>query len=89
MPDLEPFQAPDGTVISGRVAYNEYCKRNNVTNPADYAKQWERQAAERAKLFTPGSGHDRERRRRQLAENYTEHKNYDGFKRMLERMGRK
>jgi hypothetical protein len=88
MPDLEPFQAPDGTVISGRVAYNQYCKEKNVTNPADFKDQWEKQAKEREKIFTPGSGHDRERRRRQLAENYKEFKTYGEFQRSLEKLRR-
>lgn len=62
MPDLPEFKAPDGTVISGRVAYNRYCKENNVTNPADYKQEWARKKVEREKVYTPGSGYDRERR---------------------------
>lgn len=86
MPDLEAFKAPDGTIISGRVAYNEYCKRNNVTNPADYTQQWERQAVERARAYTPGGGHDRQRRREALARNYKEFKTYGEFKASIEKL---
>jgi hypothetical protein len=88
MPDLEAFQAPDGTVISGRKAYNDYCKEKGVTNPADFKEQWARQAEERAKAFTPGSGYDRERRRRTLAENYREFKTYGEYQRSLEKIRR-
>lgn len=89
MPDLEPFQMPDGTIISGRVAYNEYCRQHNVTNPADYKEQWAKQAAERQKAFTPGSGYDRERRIDHIKRNYKEFRTYGEYQRHLERMGRK
>lgn len=62
MPDLPAFQAPDGTVISGRRAYAEYCRENNVTNPADYTQEWAKKAEDRARMFTPGSGHGKAER---------------------------
>lgn len=89
MPDLAPFQMPDGTPISGRVAYNQYCKEHKVTNPADYKDQWAKQKADRERAMTPGSNYDSERRKRQLAGNYKEFKNYGEFQRSLEKMGRK
>lgn len=89
MPDLPEFQAPDGTVISGRVAYNEYCRKNGVTNPADFKETWARAEQERAKLFTPGSGHDSERRKRELANNYKEFRTYGEYRQMIENIGRR
>lgn len=89
MPDLPEFQAPDGTVISGRVAYNQYCKEHGVTNPADFKESWDRAAAERAKLFTPGAGKDSARRREELARNYKEFRTYDEFRQMIENIGRR
>lgn len=63
MPDLEPFVSPvDGSIISGRAALREHDKRHGVTNVADFKSQWEKQGGDRAKLFTPGAGYDRERR---------------------------
>lgn len=89
MPDLEAFQAPDGTIISGRRAYNAYCKEKNVTNPADFKDQWAKQAAERAKVFVPGTGRDRRDARARLAQNYKEFSNYGEYQRHLEKIGRK
>lgn len=89
MPDLPEFQAPDGTVISGRVQYERYCKEHGVTNPADFKDTWEKAAAERAKVFTPGSGRDSERRREVLARNYKEFRTYGEYKQMIENIGRR
>lgn len=89
MPDLPEFQAPDGTVISGRVQYNQYCREHGVTNPADYTETWAKAAEKRKKLFTPGSGHDREERRRELARNYKEFKTYGEYRQMLDNIGRR
>lgn len=89
MPDLEPFQMIDGTVISGRVAYNRYCKEHGVTNPADYKETWAKAEAERAKLRTPGAGHDSERRRQELARNYKEFRTYGEYRQMIENIGRR
>lgn len=89
MPDIEAFQAPDGTVISGRVSYNQYCRVHGVTNPADYKDQWSKAADERAKFFTPGSKHDSERRREELARNYKEHRTYGEYRQMLDNLGRR
>lgn len=89
VPDLESFVAQDGTVISGRKAYNDYCRQNNLTNPSDFKEQWRKQAEERQRFFTPGAGYDRERRREQLARNYKEFRNYGEFKQWLEKLGRK
>lgn len=89
MADLEPFVSPiDGTIVSGRVAYAEHCKKHNVTNVADYKESWAKAAEERARLFS-GQSHDAERRKEALARNYKEFKNYDQFKRHLERIGRR
>lgn len=89
MADLEPFQMPDGTPISGRRAYNAYCKEHNVTNPADFKEEWAKKAEQRAKLFTPGSGYDKERRREALLRNYKEFKTYGEYQRSIEKLGRK
>lgn len=86
MPDLEPFVLANGKTISGRKEYNDYLKANNLTNPADFKGEWEKKAKERDKLFTPGAGHDREKRREALARNYKEFKTYGEFKRHLEKM---
>lgn len=89
MPDLPEFQAPDGTVISGRVAYNQYCKDHGVTNPADYSKEWAKAEAERNRIRTPGSGHDSERRRAELSRNYKEFRTYGEFRQMIDKIGRR
>lgn len=63
--DMEPFQAPDGTVISGRAAFRQYCKDHNVTHVSDYntpGGYWDQKKAERERSFTPGAGYDRQRR---------------------------
>lgn len=86
MPDLEPFVLADGKQISGRKEYNDYLKENNLTNPADFKEQWARKAAEREKLFTPGSGYDRQRRREHLARNYKEFKSYGEYQRHIEKI---
>lgn len=86
VPDLEPFVLQDGTYISGRKAYNDHLRRNNLTNPADYKEQWAKQAEQRAKALTPGAGYDRERRREHLARNYKEFKSYGEFQRHVEKM---
>jgi hypothetical protein len=88
MPDIEAFQAPDGTIISGRVAYRNYCKEKNLTNPADFKEEWAKKAKERERIFTPGSGHDKERRRELLSRNYKEFKTYGEFQRSLEKLRR-
>lgn len=76
MPDLEPFVSPvDGSVISGRAALREHDKRHGVTNVADFKGQWQKQASDRAKLFTPGSGYDRERRVETIKRAYEEVRN--------------
>lgn len=71
MPDIPDFVSPiDGRVIHGRKGLREHNKEHNVTNAADYTEQWKRQAAERARLFTPGSGYDSERRKQHLVQAY-------------------
>lgn len=63
--DMEAFKAPDGTIISGRAAWRRYCKDNNVTHVSDYnapGGYWDKKRAERERMYTPGSGFDRERR---------------------------
>jgi hypothetical protein len=63
MGDIEPFKSPvDGSVITGRSALRQHNKRHNVTNPADYKEEWKTKAKERAKVFTPGAGFDKQRR---------------------------
>ena len=89
MPDLPEFVTTDGTVIRGRVQYNNYCKRNNLTNPADFKETWAKAEADRAKVFTPGSGRDSEHRRRILAENYKEFRTYGEYQQMLENIGKR
>ena len=69
MGDLAEFVSPiDGQVVRGRAAYREYTKRHNVTNVADYKETWEKAAKDRARLFTPGSKYDRERRIERIKE---------------------
>lgn len=89
VPDMEAFQAPDGTVITGRVSYERYCKEKGVTNPADYKDQWAKQAEDRAKVFTGGNRRSSESRQRILAENYKEFKTYGEYRQMLENLGRR
>jgi hypothetical protein len=90
MPDIEPFISPiDGSVITGRRALEEHNKRHNVTNVADFKDEWERKGKERKKLFSPGSGYDRQKRREALARNYKEFKTYGEYQRHLEKLGRK
>lgn len=68
--DMPEFQAQDGTVISGRKAYREYCKRYGVTNPSDFKNQWEKQRTERERSRTPGAGYDSRRRIEHLVRNF-------------------
>jgi len=68
--DVEPFKAPDGTVITGRRKMREYMKHNNLTHVSDYNTPggfWDKKRAEREKQFTPGAGFDKERRRERIA----------------------
>jgi len=63
MGDIQPFKSSvDGTVITGRRALRDHNKRHNVTNPADFKNEWKQKTEERKKVFTPGSGFDRNRR---------------------------
>lgn len=89
MPDLPEFVLQNGVRISGRRAYNDYCKEHNVTNPADFKEEWAKKQREREAVHTPGAGHDSERRKRLLAENYKEFRTYGEYRQMLENMGRK
>jgi hypothetical protein len=74
MPDIPDFVSPvDGSIVHGRKSLREHNKRNNVTNAADYTNEWKKKAAERAKLFIPGSGYDRERRVQHLVRAYEQH----------------
>lgn len=74
MPDIADFVSPvDGTIVHGRKSLREHNKRNNVTNAADYTEEWKQKAKERAKLFTPGSGYDRERRIQHIVRAYEQH----------------
>lgn len=79
----------DGTVISGRKAYNDYCKEHKVTNPADFKEEWAKKAIERAEVFNGGNRRISERRREELARNYKEFKSYGEYQRHLEKIGRK
>jgi hypothetical protein len=89
MPDLPEFQAPDGTIISGRVAYNRYCKERGVTNPADFKEEWAKAESQRNKIRVPGSGYDSDRRRAELARNYKEFPTYGEYRQMIENIGRR
>lgn len=89
MPDLPDFITQDGRQINGRVQYERYCKENGVTNPSDFKEMWAKKAEERARLFQPGSGHDSERRREELARNYKEFRTYGEYRQMLENMGKR
>lgn len=40
--------APDGTDISSRTKFREYCKLHGVTDPRDYTETWAKADAERA-----------------------------------------
>ena len=41
MPDITPFKSPiDGQILSTRSTLEEHNRRHNVTNSADYSKQW-------------------------------------------------
>lgn len=63
MGDIEPFKSSvDGTVITGRKSLRDHNKRHGVTNPADFKNEWKQKAEERKKIFTPGSGFDKQRR---------------------------
>lgn len=68
--DMEPFKAPDGTIITGRKKWREYCKQNGVTHVSDYNKPggyWDKMRAQREKVFTPGAGADSARRKEHIA----------------------
>lgn len=39
--------APDGTDISSRTKFREYCKLHGVTDPRDYTETWAKAQAER------------------------------------------
>lgn len=70
MGDMEPFQAPDGTIISGRAAWRRYCKEKGVTHVSDYNSpggHWDKMRAQREKAYTPGAGFDSARRREHIA----------------------
>lgn len=51
---IEPFRSPiDGTLIEGRRAYREHCKKHGVVPAIEFGPEhYERKAAERAKVFT-------------------------------------
>lgn len=71
MPDIPDFVSPvDGSIVHGRRSLRDHNKRNNVTNAADFTKEWENAAKERAKAFTPGAGYDSKRRVQRLREAY-------------------
>jgi len=89
MPDLPEFQAPDGTVISGRVQYARYCRENGVTNPADFKETWAKAKAERERVYTPGAGASSARRREILARNYKEFRTYGEYRQMIDNIGRR
>jgi hypothetical protein len=89
MPDLPEFQAPDGTVINGRVQYERYCKEKGVTNPADFGDEWAKKSAERDKFFTPGARAGSEERKRVLAQNYKEFRTYGEYRQMIDNIGRR
>ena len=57
-----PFRGHDGTLIHSRKSHRDYMRRNNLTTTDDFNSTYEKRAAERAALHTPGAGHDRERR---------------------------
>lgn len=70
MGDMEPFKAPDGTIITGRAAFRRYCKDKGVTHVSDYntpGGYWDKKAAERARQFTGGAGFDSDRRKEAIA----------------------
>jgi hypothetical protein len=70
MGDMQPFQAPDGTVITGRRKWRQYCKEKGVTHVSDYNKPggyWDKKRTEREKVFTPGAGFDSARRKQHIA----------------------
>lgn len=58
--------ATDGTDLSTRRRHQEYMKQKGLTVAADFIKTWEREAVEKKKAATPGSGHDRAERRELL-----------------------
>lgn len=58
-----------GEDISTKRKFREYMKREGVAHASDYSAQhYEKRQAERAKLFTPGSGFDSERRKKAIVE---------------------
>jgi hypothetical protein len=71
--DIEPYQMPDGTIISGRAAQRQYYKDHNVTHVSDYNQpggHWDKLKAERERAHTPGAGYDSQRRKEHLARNF-------------------
>lgn len=67
--DMEPFALQDGTVITGRKAWRDYCKQHEVTHVSDYntpGGYWDKKRAERQRLFTPGAGFDSSRRKERI-----------------------
>jgi hypothetical protein len=70
MGDLEPFKAPDGTIITGRAKLRQYFKETGTTHISDYNSpggHWDKLKAERERAYTPGAGYDSKRRKEQLA----------------------
>lgn len=71
MPDIPDFVSPiDGRVINGRAGLRQHNKDHNVTNVADYTKEWEGKAKEREKFFTGAPGYDSQRRTEHLRQAY-------------------
>jgi hypothetical protein len=71
--DMAPFKAPDGTVITGRAAWRDYCKTHGVTHVSDYNSPggyWDKMRAERERAHTPGGGYDSQRRKEHLVRNF-------------------
>lgn len=74
MPDLEAFQSPvTGEEIRGRRAMREHFKQHSVTNISDYKDEWANKAKDRERMYTPGSGYDKERRIEAIKYAYDKH----------------
>lgn len=69
---MEGVKALDGTDISSRSKRREYMKSRNLADADDFKGVWAKAKAEREAFYTPGAGHDKQRRRDALERAYYE-----------------
>jgi len=72
--DYQPFVSPiDGSVITGRRAYSEHCRKHNVVNAAELSGEWERAAKRREQHYSGVKTREEQLAiRRQIYETWTQ-----------------